>query len=171
MRVFQAWEMERAQAVATATRSLLADGVDGVEIIPPAAPGLELPEAFDRSVRANAYATFEGLKIVQPWYPLNFETGWLNLGGAAMTAAAYLDGVRVHLRGRVQFIPGVLTLPIAYLVAGHKPQAVLEFIVRGGAGGACYVNIYPDGLIEFHGPLADANTSVSLDGLSFDVRG
>lgn len=173
--IVQPWEKLRAQRVADASKDTICQGVFGADTIYPTLPAVTrlaiLNDAtLDPQIRLAAYGMFAGLQESEPFTPLAFAAGWGNVASGWAPGGTYRDGTRVHTRGLLIFSPGVLTSTVATLPINHRPAYVVQMLVRGGLGGACYVHVYPSGVLEFNGPLGDANASVSLDGLVFDIR-
>lgn len=104
------------------------------------------------------------------WTPFAYGAGWADV--STYQPGAWMRDVsgRIFLRGTVRFSPGTLTTTIATLPAQARPAAICQYPCRGGDNSATYVHVRPTGVIEFGGSLAAANASVTLDGISFDLR-
>ena len=108
-------------------------------------------------------------QIESPWYwnPVTFENSWDNVGTPYYDTKYAKDAWnRTRLRGRIDTGTSgtaALTLPV-----GFRPNATIEFICAGKAGGSpavAYVTIDSSGVVT--PTISGASIEVSLDGIAF----
>ena len=101
------------------------------------------------------------------WNDATLENSWANVGGAYYDAQYTKDtwGL-VKLRGRID--TGTSATTALTLPAEFRPNATIEFICAGEAGGSpavAYVTIDSSGVLT--PTISGASIEVSLDGIAF----
>lgn len=108
----------------------LANRVEAV-IVPGTASGQTL--VWDNAAKKWVATTVEAWREIGSAGQPVFENGWINVGGAAATAAFYKDpdGV-VHIKGLIR--SGANTAVAFTLPAGYRPAQDLRFVQTGYDG-------------------------------------
>ncbi|GMV19033.1 MAG: hypothetical protein AMXMBFR56_72570 [Polyangiaceae bacterium] len=111
--------------------------------------------------------------VGESWIAPTYNGSWIDVGGAWMAGGYYRDPLgRIHLRGLAKWnAGGPLAATIFTLPVGYRPSASLQYPVRMGTGVFSYLTIDSAGVVQYGGGvLADAQGSITLDGVHFDTR-
>lgn len=101
------------------------------------------------------------------WNSVTFTNSWADVGGSYYATKYTKDAWdRVTIRGRIN--TGASGTAAFTLPEGYRPNATVEFICAGVAGGSpatAYVKITSSGVLT--PTIAGAAIEVSLDGITF----